>query len=159
MAFVPYQGMPQGWMRQIIDASPSRPAFRPAVGCVGSFWDNDKKRMVLLNLGYVGLRVLSVFRAAASGSEESAFEGVEVAAQNAEIPFFTDVHFERFQVRVLCNTRTSGSTEPTHRKPASIQAYSRATFRATPPNCSTFKNGKTSQTIASIGLQAISTKP
>ena len=117
MALVPYQGMPLGWMRQIIDASPSRPSFRPSVGCIGSFWDNERKCSVFRNLGYVALRSLSSFRAAASVSQETAFEGVEAAAQSEDfpdLPFFTDVHFERFQVRVLCNTRTSDTTVSNH---------------------------------------------
>ena len=101
--------MPQVWMRQIIGASPSRPAFRPPEGCIATFWDNERKCSVFLNMGYVALRSLSSFRAAASGSQESAFEGVEVAAPSEDLqdlPFFTDVHFERFRVRVVCNTRT-----------------------------------------------------
>ena len=106
MALVPYQGMPQGWMRQIIGASSSRSSFRSPVGCIGHFWDNVRKRSVSVDMGYVALRPLSSFRAAASVSVETAFEGVEVAAQSEEIPFFTDVHFEHFNVRVSCNTRT-----------------------------------------------------
>lgn len=92
--------MPKGWMRQLIDASPSRPAVKPYTGCIGSFWDNENKRMVSVNMGFVSVRALSVFRAAASGSQESAFEGVEVAAQNAEIPFFKDSDFCQFRVGV-----------------------------------------------------------
>lgn len=114
MAFVPYTGMPKGWMRQLIDASPSRPAVKPYTGCIGSFWDNEKKCMVSVNMGFVAVRVLSSFRAVASGSQESAFEGVEAAAQSEEIPFFTDVNFERFRVRVLCNTRTKYPTGYLH---------------------------------------------
>lgn len=83
-------------MRQIIGASPFRSAYKQPSGCVGTFWDNDKKCQVRLDLGYVAIRVPFVFRAAASGSSERTFEGVEAVAQNiAE------------DVRVLCNTRTS----------------------------------------------------
>lgn len=103
MAAVPYQGMPKGWMRQIIGASSSRPSFRPPVGCIGHFWDNERKCSVSVDLGYVSLRSLSLFRAAASGLEESAFEGVEVAAQSEEISTESEGQKE---VRVLCNTRT-----------------------------------------------------
>ena len=103
MALVPYQGMPQGWMRQIIGASSSRPSFRSPVGCIGHFWDNVRKRSVSVDMGYVALRPLSSFRAAASVSVETAFEGVEVAAQSEEISTESEGQKE---VRVLCNTRT-----------------------------------------------------
>lgn len=117
MAFVPYSGMPQGWMRQIIDASPSRPVVRPVLGCIGNFWDNEKKCLVSVNMGFVVVRALSVFRAASSCLEKTAsdvgevlektaFEGVEVAAQNAD-----NLQNERSaeNVRVVCNTRTSAN--------------------------------------------------
>lgn len=109
MAFVPYQGMPSGWMRQIIGASPSRPAFRIPSGCVAHFWDNEKKCLVTRFLGEVSVRVPFVFRAAASGSSESTFEGDEVAAPSAN-----NSQNDRSvkNVRVLCNTRTYGPTGP-----------------------------------------------
>lgn len=37
--------------------------------CIATFWDNDKKRVVRLNLGYVNLRTVNSYRAAPSVAE------------------------------------------------------------------------------------------
>lgn len=116
--------LPPGWMRQIIDASHSRPVAAQRLSrCVGHFFDNKTRQNVSIDLGRVNLTVPNVFRAVPLEDEPKnilswEFSSLEEGtAQNMEsIPFFTDVGFSvkyptktvgQKSVRVLCNTRTN----------------------------------------------------
>lgn len=98
-----------GWMRQIIDASHSRPVAAQRDRCRGFFWDNVKKRQVMLDIGKVNLNVPFTFRAASLEDEPKDVLSWELgffekdAAQSAQIPFEI---VGNYPVRVLCNTRT-----------------------------------------------------
>lgn len=109
MALVLYMGkpgagctfdLPPGWMRQIIGASQSRSvAAQRSSRCCGTFWDSVRCCSVSIDLGRVNLTVPYVFRAASSEDESKNVLSWELgsleedAAQNAEIPFFTDSNF------------------------------------------------------------------
>lgn len=60
--------MPQGWMRQIIGASASRRLAQP-FGCVGHFFDNARKQLMTVELGYVFVRCPFSFRSALCDDE------------------------------------------------------------------------------------------
>ena|SRR4030065_646342 len=96
-------------MRQIIDASPRRPLAAQHGRCRGFFWDNIKKRQVVLDLGKVYVNVIPAFRAASLEDEPKNILSWELgfseedAAQSAQIPF--DI-VGNYSVRVQCNTRT-----------------------------------------------------
>ena len=102
--------LPPGWMRQIIDASHSRPvAEQRSSRCVGYFFDKKTRQNVILDFGKVNLTVPHVFRAASLEDEPKNILSWELgfsekdAAQSAQSPFEI---VGNYPVRVLCNTRT-----------------------------------------------------
>lgn len=82
----------QGWIRQIIGATSSKRSLQP-IGCKGHFFDIARKRIILIDLGYVSVRCPFSFRAVPSSvvrllahqSGASGLSWVEGAALNEYI--------------------------------------------------------------------------
>lgn len=100
-------------MRQIIDASQSRPkAAQRVKGCRGTFWDAQRGCSVSIDLGEVNLRVPFVFRAASSVElvddepKNLLSWAEEGAARNAEYPTKEKGNFESgsYVIPGLCLT-------------------------------------------------------
>jgi hypothetical protein len=71
--------------------------------CIGTFWDNDNKRLVKLDLGYVNLRTLNLYRAAPSVAELPCQNSNEVSQV---------VHLSRVEGAAPCESNPSLFSSP-----------------------------------------------
>jgi len=87
--------LPKGWIGRLLDYPPILKAAQRSGRCCGTFWDNTKKRQVVLDLGQVFINVPFVFRAVPSeGKPRNVLSWDEGTAQSTDFSFLPTVHNE-----------------------------------------------------------------
>ena len=88
--------LPKGWMSQIIDRAFLQKRLTRWNMCVGHFFDNERKKAVCVNLGFVVVRRLWSFRSALLEDEPSNVLSWNSgsAVQNDELPEHAARFFE-----------------------------------------------------------------